>query len=419
MTRKISLEKLCIFLYILISMVAPNSGATSVKVIRVVVVVAIMIGFMRRGGMRLPHKGERYYIIWTLLFLAYCALGIGSAYSHSMATSFFTTTLYVFAVDLLIFIYVISYMKDVEGIIDCMIMGATLAALRCFVQYGPTVFYTARSAGSISGNTIGQFSAFACILCIYKIWEYGVRPRFTKTNAAWIMVLVLNFVFMILSGSRKSVFYLVIPIVVMLMLNSKNPVRLFRNIIIAAVLVGVGYYALMHISVLYNAIGYRIQSMMNGLRGTGISDSSTVTRLNLINRGMNFFRERPWIGYGLNNFYVLNNMTTGSLYYAHNNYVELLVDCGIIGTVIYYSLHASTLVKAIKMHKVYSKDIGIFIGILISILVCDYGIVSYYDIFTQALTLVTVLVILHPEFLRKRSGGINYGQAKGIRQESV
>lgn len=402
MIRRISLEKLSIFLYIILSMVAPNSGAMSVKIIRVVVVVAIMSSFIRRG-MRLPQKGERYYIIWTLLFLTYCALGISTAYSQSVATSFFTTTLYVFVVDLLVFIYVISYMKDVESIINCMIIGATLAALRCFVQYGPTVFYTARSAGNISGNTIGQYSAFACILCLYKIWKYDVKLRFTKTNAIWILLLILNFVFMILSGSRKSVFYLVIPIVVMIVLNSKNPIRLFRNIIIAVALVGAGYYALMHVSILYNSIGYRIQSMVNGLRGTGVSDSSTITRINLIARGMRFFWERPWIGYGLNNYYVLNNISTGSILYSHNNYVELLVDCGIIGTIIYYSLHVSTLVRAIKVRKTCSKDIGIFIGIIIAILVCDYGLVSYYDIFTQALTLVIVLVILHPDFLKGAS----------------
>ena len=401
MTRRIGLEKLSIFLYILISMVAPNSGATSVKIIRVIVVAAIMSGFIRRSTIRLPHKGDRYYILWTFLFLTYCALGIMTAYSKSMAKSFFTTTLYVFAVDLLIYMYVISYMKDLEGIINCMIIGATLAALSCFAQYGITVFYTSRSAGSISGNTIGQFSAFACVLCIYKIWGFGKIHSFTKTNATWILLLILNFVFMILSGSRKSVFYLTIPIVVMIVLNSKNPLRLFRNIIIAAFLVVLGYYALMHIAVLYNSIGYRIQSMVNGLRGTGVSDSSTITRLNLISRGMIFFRERPWTGYGLNNYYVLNNITTGSILYSHNNYVELLVDCGIIGTVIYYSLHVGTLIRAFKIHKTYSKDIGIFIGIMIAILVCDYGIVSYYDIFTQALTLVTVLVIFHPEFLRK------------------
>ena len=141
--------------------------------------------------------------------------------------------------------------------------------------------------------------------------------------------------------------------------------------------------------------------MINGITKIGLSDSSTITRLNLISRGMKFFKERPWTGYGLNNFYVLNHLLTGSLYYAHNNYVELLVDCGIIGTTLYYSLHVSTLIKAIKMHKEYSQKIGIFIGILIAIIVCDYGIVSYYDIFTQALTLVTVLVILHPEFTKE------------------
>lgn len=37
--------------------------------------------------------------------------------------------------------------------------------------------------------------------------------------------------------------------------------------------------------------------------------------------------------------------------YAHNNYVELLVDLGLVGTVAYYYIYVSALIKGIKLKK--------------------------------------------------------------------
>ena len=399
MARTISLERLCIYLYIVVSMVALNSGATSVKIVRVVVVAAILIGFLHRGSIRLPHKGDRYYLLWAIMFSVYCGIGIFFAHSKSMALSFFMTMMYVFIVDFLIYIYVLCYMKNVEGIINCMVIGAVLIALRCFAQYGLFAFMSSRSAGSISGNTIGQFSAFASVMCVYKLRNIGHGIEIPRRGLLWYILLILNLIFVVLSGSRKSVFYLIIPFIVVLVLRSKNPIRLVRNLVIAVAFSFSVYYALMHITVLYSTIGHRIETMINGFMGVGLVDSSTETRLNLINRGMRFFRNRPWIGYGLNNFFVLNKALTGSVYYAHNNYVELLVDCGIVGTVVYYSLHAVSLINAFKNREKYKGFEIVFIGIMVAIVVCDYGIVTYYDIYIQLLCLLSVLVILHPEFL--------------------
>ena len=50
--------------------------------------------------------------------------------------------------------------------------------------------------------------------------------------------------------------------------------------------------------------------------------------------GWELFKERPVHGYGMNNFsqkYYLNT-------YSHNNYIELLVSCGIVGFALYYAM---------------------------------------------------------------------------------
>lgn len=96
---------------------------------------------------------------------------------------------------------------------------------------------------------------------------------------------------------------------------------------------------------------------------------------------------------GLSNFKALCAVyrSWGSVYYAHNNYVELLVDCGIVGTLIYYSLHIKLLWTGILNWKKMDKEQLMFLGMLLSMIICDYGMVTYFDIFSQ-LMLVLVYV---------------------------
>ena len=171
--------------------------------------------------------------------------------------------------------------------------------------------------------------------------------------------------------------------------NRDNIVKNASKIIIVLLIGFVGYYALLHVPFLYSMAGHRIESMVAGLFGTDAAvDSSTSTRLNLIQWGIEWFKERMWFGYGIDNYrFVLHSYHSNwSLaYYAHNNYVELLVDVGLIGTIVYYFNYVCMLVSSARNVRKITKQELLFIGILVAIMISEYGLVTYYDKYIQVI----------------------------------
>jgi O-antigen ligase len=124
---------------------------------------------------------------------------------------------------------------------------------------------------------------------------------------------------------------------------------------------------------LYNVLGVRIEQLLNALSGEGNVDNSTIVRFQMIDEGINLFKERPFLGYGIDNYASISTFST----YSHNNYIELLVGVGIFGTVIYYSLYVSIFFKLIKFVRV-NKIAGLFISIILGLAILEYGLVTYY-----------------------------------------
>ncbi len=95
-----------------------------------------------------------------------------------------------------------------------------------------------------------------------------------------------------------------------------------------------------------------------------------------------------WFGYGIDNyrFVLYSYHSNWSLaYYAHNNYVELLVDVGLIGTIVYYFNYVCMLVSSAENVRKITKQELLFIGILVAIMISEYGLVTYYDKYIQVI----------------------------------
>ena len=65
--------------------------------------------------------------------------------------------------------------------------------------------------------------------------------------------------------------------------------------------------------------------------------------------------------------------------YCHNNQLELLSTLGIIGFIIYYSIYAMILIRSFKnLKKERNIDNILPFIFIITLIVFEYGIVSYY-----------------------------------------
>ena len=102
--------------------------------------------------------------------------------------------------------------------------------------------------------------------------------------------------------------------------------------------------------------------------------------MHMVSAGIEFFKERPLHGYGLDNYRVLLNHNYGIDAYAHNNYIELLVGQGIIGLFIFYYIYIYILFNLRKLLQSNKSSLLIlFATIVILIMINDLGSVSYAD----------------------------------------
>ena len=392
---KNTLLEYAILIYIFCSMMAGSSGDTITKVGRVILILAFLVVNLKRVVIK---KTTKFYIGWAVLFLIYAYAGCLTAYSKSYATTFSVTLTYVVICDIAVLLSIARDEQLKKAVLHTIVFSATCKALVCYLQYGFLYFLTARFTETTSANTLGYYCAFACVICFYFIGSQNYHR-----TVYWSLIF-LNIVFIILSASRKAIIFLIIPVAIMWIAKSKNPVVVIRNIAVVIFAVLLMLALLLNVDFLYTMIGYRVEGMLNAFLGTGVVDASTNTRMGLIEDGLSWFAKKPIFGYGLSNFKALCAVyrSWGSVYYAHNNYVELLVDCGIVGTLIYYSLHIKLLWTGILNWKRMDKEQLMFLGMLMSMVVCDYGMVTYFDIFSQLMLVLVYVSFSNFQYVRKQ-----------------
>ncbi len=128
----------------------------------------------------------------------------------------------------------------------------------------------------------------------------------------------------------------------------------------------------------------RIEALLNLSNNSGGQvDNSAITRLYYIAEGWQGFLDNPIFGHGINSFRHYFGQ------YAHNNFIELLFSVGIIGFIIYYSIHLSILKKLIKDW----KQNMFLISFLIIVISMDVGLVSYENK-ANLLILITLMLII-------------------------
>lgn len=223
-----------------------------------------------------------------------------------------------------------------------------------------------------NSNNIGMALCFALF---FGYIVYFRDATFLK-RIIFLIIGVGMFILVLLSGSRKCMIMLPIPI--LFFLYKKNIKYFFISIPVGiAVIIGL-YYLIMNVPILYSVMGYRMEDLFNIISGN-ITGSEDMSRAILLEYGLQWFKERPIIGYGLNAFRELSNQTSifaGRNFYAHNNYIELLVDVGLVGTLLYYSF-------VIYVFKNIHKQKGFLLNwtkiFLILILFLGVGMVFYYN----------------------------------------
>lgn len=344
-----------------------------------------------------------FYSVW---YLAFGILGALSFF-YALNTGYVIGDLYLLFVSLVLTFSFIQYLRN----------NTSIVRIFSFYAYSPIilVLYLFIS-GEISphGERLGETTfgnannlAIVMMISIYCIsWFiiYG-KKKYYLIN---IILLIIYFYVIAMSGGRK---YFLLPFIfIAIMFLLKNglkkilPSMLF--LILILIIGSATIWSVINVPLLYNSIGVRFEGLLSFFSGDQRNiDDSTLIRFMMIENGWKWFLQQPLIGFGLNNYRVLLNEILG-LNYAHNNFIELMVDLGMVGLLIYYSFYAFLIGKLAQIRNDITGIRDFFLAFMITLLIFEIGSVTYNLYVVQIfIGLAAAYAWLYSKWMREYNNG--------------
>lgn len=241
----------------------------------------------------------------------------------------------------------------------------------------------------------GNRNTVATIIGIMIIPVAYLMMKANKTKLLLAAVLILSTGCMLLTGSKKGIIVILL-IMIMIFFADRKAIKylIFPFILIISI------YAVFNIPVLYNVVGFRLRDMFATLGfGTSVTNAqSTYIRNSYILMGLKSMWNHPLFGGGMNYFQYINN----ARYYSHNNYIELLNNVGIVGTLIYYWPALKRIPSVYNETKIHKNDGNylkwvFLLFFFISKFALDYAMVSYSTMCVFNIQFLLVFEVLRRE----------------------
>ena len=177
------------------------------------------------------------------------------------------------------------------------------------------------------------------------------------------------------SGSKKSLLLLIVVAFLLIALKEKKKIVL--RTIWAVIIVGAAGFVLYRLGVM-NLVLRRFNDALSG------TDVSTNDRQLFIEFGIEKFKERPLLGYGIEHFGLLFEQAYGVIEPSHNNYIQLLTSFGLVGLFLWYGAYIYFFVVGVK--NFYTNNIApILVLISVMTLVNDITTTTLINKFTYIL----------------------------------
>lgn len=347
---------------------------------------------------------EITYIIYSIM-----QVFLGIAVNQIVALAMIKTLLICLFFNYSILTYAFSP-KYCKGFLDSYLNALFWGFLFCLLLYGYSIgnkaVYDGRfscaqdiSIGpiTISGHGPTALAALASNgLMIAMILYWNVNRKKALYYFSFFTLII------ILTGSRKNLIFVIFSIVGIPFYYAGRKLNIKKiQIILFSLAIGVLFAILIFkVPVLYNRIGARLLAVLSQFINLNFSEdiigeSSIRTRAGLALKAKSAITQRPVWGWGLNNFSpVLNN----GGFYTHNNFLEILVNSGIVGFVIYYCKYIYLIYFFEKQYKLSKKiyvkqTIKICVLLFITFVLLEYWQITYMFRTIYVLPLLMIAVI--------------------------
>lgn len=374
LTKKNSLTDYLIYILVIL-MLAFKDYSREYLIITICSFFVVILGKMKKFNIVNEKKNTRF-IINKLIFVAYCLiLSCFKPYGQFSRTVILGMCLKI--INSITLLFYIDSQDRVDKISKVIVLSSVILCIRLIINVPISAFgherigiYLSHDPENSYGYTgITYVLGFAIVMMLTK------NDIIKKSWLKWGLIVVF-FIFSILSGSKKQIFLLLITMMVMVFYNTKDLGKLMKKILIASVVLLTMFIAIFSNNYLYNAIGIRLIGMKNYFLSEDIktADDSTVGRANFSSEAKRVFSENIIDGVGLGNFMYYNKY---SLCWAENTYLELLADTGIIGFFIYYYIYLSILIDLYRRKKDKSNNNLVIIAMALCYFFVDYTMVTY------------------------------------------
>lgn len=312
-------------------------------------------------------KSEYLFICWLL---GYAILGFISSIwaldsGYSIATARMLMYTAIGPIALLLFLNDESRIKTV---LDIILLASLYMIFKIVIHLGDSI----RSDVVISNATGLYFNTVCQMLAFLIIFSYLLGKK-TQKKYYYIYIL-LAYIIILYAGSRKSLLFPIIIICFTEIYSSKNLNQKIRNIILIILMMLLVYTVVSSDQLLYS----RMQNLFLALSGDVSADASAVERYYYRDLAISMFKERPLLGYGLDNFQVkLIQLHYGHIAYSHNNWTEVASNLGIVGLTAYYWFYIYVIKKNWRKFKKKVYNSVFIVATTVSFMLFEYGIVSY------------------------------------------
>lgn len=350
-------------------------------------------------------RGAKFsaYNFWLIGFILICFTS--SLWALNYMTSLdMTLSLLMKSMPLMTVYALINTEEDFYDILKIQTIASVITSLYILYFMDWSLLGKAR----IGVTSVGELWNANYIGLLMAMSAFGVFVLLKTGNVKLMRILYLLFFILfsfivLFTGSRKAILAIMFSCCFFILLTSKkNKITIGLLIIVISI---VAFNMIMNVPILYNVLGSRIDMFFNQLSSSSKVDGSTYLRMNMIYKGISWFSDRPALGYGIANYQELYLNEFSKRTYSHNNYIELLVGNGLLGTIIYYAGYVYILLKTFwKNHPLAA------FGTVIVTLMCitEFGLVSYYEFFIQILICLSFSSI---KLIRRKKTVIDYSNS--------
>lgn len=370
---KMQIYSLCIYIMSLFIFVHDARLVRVSEVIFLIFSALTVMSILLKKSLKYSHF---YIVVSSLFFLALSSTlwAIDSSIALTRNYTLFQTLL------LTVLVYnSINNIDDAELCIKSICIGGFIMGIYSLQFYGiSSVIFSLRHGYRLGAeinqsNIFGYYSTLTFIILFYYA---NVHKKYI-----YYFMSILPLILAIASGSRRSILLIATGVFFILNLRTMIGKKKINTVVSFFVVI----FLMPHLLKLMqnNEIFVRFSYLINYSLGAGDVDSSILTRQQMIVFGWESFKENPLIGFGIEQYRALYNTYYGAYRPAHNQYIQMLVEFGIIGFSLYYGMYVYIIKNLWGTIKQRQLSISvIFMTIIILHLISDFTVSSLYDKFS-------------------------------------